>query len=225
MIEKLKAELVKKIPKENVLSHTYNGVVEKQKNEIVLRTKPIAWGIPMDELMFSKFFSNFFRLGYMVWDSIFITESTYLPEARNIIHKTFLQTNLDYLLMLDSDVLPPPQTAMKLIEHNKHIVCGWYNTKGKKSHPCVYDFVKRDEEGIDHYIARKEAGKGLEKVDGVGAGCVLMSREAARAIGEKPYDMNRGGEDLALCTKLREAGFEIYVDWDIACAHFGVFYV
>jgi hypothetical protein len=75
------------------------------------------------------------------------------------------------------------------------------------------------------WTARKEPGKGLEKVDGAGAGCWLMHRKVAEAIGAEPYDMLRGGEDLDLCLKVTQAGFDIHSDWDIACAHAGVMYV
>jgi len=59
-------------------------------------------------------------------------------------------------------------------------------------------------------------------VDAAGAGCWLMHRDVAKAIGHSPYDMQTGGEDLSLCLKVHEAGFDTWIDWDIACAHAGV---
>jgi hypothetical protein len=49
-----------------------------------------------------------------------------------------------------------------------------------------------------------------------------MSRQVAVAIGEKPYDMLRGGEDLELCRKVVAGGFELWIDWDVECGHAGV---
>jgi hypothetical protein len=64
--------------------------------------------------------------------------------------------------------------------------------------------------------------EGLEKVDVAGAGCWLMHRSVAEAIGRRPYDMNDGGEDLKLCQKVREAGFDLHIDWSVECLHVGV---
>ena len=70
-----------------------------------------------------------------------------------------------------------------------------------------------------HYLA---PGTGLEKVDGMGAGCWLMSRELALALGPKPYSMSKATEDLVLSRKVMKLGYEMYVDWDINCLHLGV---
>jgi len=50
----------------------------------------------------------------------------------------------------------------------------------------------------------------------------VMRRDAAEALGENPYDMNSGGEDMKLCLRLKELGIPIFVDWSIQCAHAGV---
>jgi hypothetical protein len=70
-----------------------------------------------------------------------------------------------------------------------------------------------------------EAGTGLESVAATGAGCWLMSKELAKALGKSPYDMNSGGEDMVICKKIKDLGYDIWVDWNIPCAHAGVFYV
>jgi hypothetical protein len=53
----------------------------------------------------------------------------------------------------------------------------------------------------------------------------MMSRKVAEALGQSPYSMEKGGEDLVLCKKVKDLGFELWIDWDIACAHCGVFFV
>ena len=52
-----------------------------------------------------------------------------------------------------------------------------------------------------------------------------MSRKMAEALGKSPYDMNSGGEDMVICKKITDLGFKLWIDWDISCAHAGVFYV
>jgi len=59
----------------------------------------------------------------------------------------------------------------------------------------------------------------------MGAGCWLMTRELAEALGPKPYSMVGGGEDLELCKKIHNLGYDIWVDWEIPVAHLGVSWV
>jgi len=212
--------------KEITISSLDKDTSELLRKEYDIRTTVITWGIPMDEIVYAKFFSNFMQLMKMPWDSVITTESTYIPDARNTIHNMFLkECDAPYLMMLDSDVLPPPNIVSALLAHDKHIVGGWYRKKSRKNaHPVVYDFVREDDEGI-FYIHRKEPGTGTEKVDGMGAGCWLMSRELAEALGENPYSMDKAAEDLVLCRKIDKLGYEMWVDWDLPCAHCGVTYV
>jgi GT2 family glycosyltransferase len=178
-------------------------------------------------MVFSKFFTNFIFLKQMPWDSYGSTESTYLPSARNEIHRGYVEDmDAPYLMMLDSDVLPPPNLIETLLSHDKALVGGWYRNKRKPKppHPIVYDFVEEDAGGLQ-FRHREEAGEGLEKVDGMGAGCWLMRRDLAEALGPKPYSMHKATEDLVLCRKITELGYDIWVDWNMACAHISVDYV
>lgn len=191
-----------------------------------IRYKPVCWGIPMDEICYSLWFSNFVHLPIMPWDSIAVSISTYLMDARNFIHANFVRNikDTEWLIMLDSDVLPPPDFLEKLLAHKKKMIGGWYRKKGGGVLPVVYDNGGVDENNNIKWIERKEPGKGVERVDCAGAGCWLMHRDVAEAIGETPYTRNVG-EDLELCEKVTRAGFEIFIDWSIACAHAGVAFV
>jgi hypothetical protein len=172
----------------------------------------------------------------MPWDSVITTESTYLPDARNYIHQVFLEKfQTSHLFMLDSDVCPPPDIVTSLLQHDLPMVSGFYRKKEMfhykdvdgndqiTSRPVVYDWSE-ERDGKYWFVERLEAGKGLEKVAGVGMGCVLMSHDLAEKLGPRPYDMNAGGEDLVLCKKIMDLDVPIYVDWSLACAHVGVNY-
>jgi hypothetical protein len=237
--EQIAEDMAPKVPEGIFHSEYANGHAVDFKAKLQIRTQQIAIGIPMDELMFSKFLANFIGMNIMPWDSLITTQSTYLPEARNQIHDIFLEkAEGTHLLMLDSDVLPPPNYISRMLMHNKPMVSGYYRKKEKYpvkdkdgnittiQRPVVYDYygVSKDK-NHDEFIGRLNPGTGLERVDAAGAGCWLMRRDVAVAIGKSPYDMNRSGEDMTLCRKVTAAGFEMFVDWDAACAHAGVFFV
>lgn len=196
-----------------------------ERGGVRLRAQPVAWAIPTDEVLYARFFTNFLRLRWMPWDDLYTIGSTYLPDARNTLHQFFLEkSECEHLVMLDSDVLPPPDFLERLLAHNRPLVGGWYRKKDEAGTPCVYDYVKQDDANVYWWNARSQPGTGLEQVDGAGAGCWLMRKDVARALGPKPYDMNQGGEDLTLCKRVTDLGFPIFIDWSIACAHAGVAY-
>ena len=223
IIEKLNG----RVPKERTVINHQPGVstTVNVRTPVILRPHPVAWAIPTDEVLFARFFTNFLQLRMMPWDDLYTAGSTYLPDARNILHKFFVEESKSpHLLMLDSDVLPPPDFLMRLLEHDKPMVGGWYRKKGDPYPPCVYDYVNTTEDGVNHWRGRTEAGRGLEQVDGAGAGCWLMRRDVAVALGPKPYSMSEGGEDMTLCRKVTALGFPMFIDWSVACAHCGVAY-
>lgn len=217
-------ELTKGTPKERKVSTFNDTVVDENVRKLTIRKMPIMWGIPCDEVGYSKFWITFMRhSNWMPWDAFAGSEGTYLPKARNAIHNSFLDSKLEYLMMLDSDILFPPDIADILMQHRLPIVGGWYKDKvAQDHHPVVCSFVEEDEEGLSHWKYRKYPGEGIEQVDGMGAGCWLMSKEVAEKLGPDPYDMITGGEDLVLSRKLMKLNIPLYVDWSINCAHMGV---
>lgn len=203
------------------------GEVIEQTSTIRYRRFSVAWSSPMDELGYSYWTLHFVQQPIMPWDDIILCLNTYVTHARNFIHKTFLEVSKSckYLVMLDSDVIPPPFTVEKLIAMNLPLVGGWYPKKTKdpaERKPVVYNFDHFDDDGKALWKERAVPGEGIEEVDGAGAGFWVMRRDVAEAIGKEPYSMDRCGEDLELCLKVREAGFPIYIDWDIRAEHRGV---
>lgn len=201
-------------------------VVDGEAKSVKIRTTPVMWGVPCDELGFSKFWIRFVgTANIMPWDGFAFSEGTYLEKARNKIHDNFKnKSKLPLLMMLDSDILFPPEMLETLMAHKKPVVGGWYvDKKSEDHHPAVYDYAE-DQDGLAVFRHRKEPGRGLEKVDAMGAGCWLMTREVAEALGDEPYGKNiaGGGEDFKLCRRLMELGIPLHVDWSLGCAHMGV---
>ncbi len=215
-----------------------NTIQRNEEYDVNVRAFPIMVGVPMDEVMFSKFFSRFWRLNIMPWDAFATTESTYLPQARNIIHNSFLDSDplFEHLLMLDSDVLAVPWTIETLLSHKKGLVGGWYHGKGfydvdgqKIYKPTVYRELVEVIDDVPYYKQYTYAEpkeEGLQKVAAIGAGCLLMHRDVAEDLGESPYHTDKGvGEDMIMSKKVTDLGHDIWVDWGLACAHVGVSYI
>ena len=190
---------------------------------IVLRKTPVMFGIPCDELMYSRWamwIVNIPRHPADLWTHII---GTYVPFARNKIHQEFLKADIDWLFMLDSDVCPNFEIVEVLMGHGVKVVSGWYNTKEIPKRPCVFkETGVVDKRGIPTWEPYAKPGTGMEKVDGVGIGVMLMHKEVARALGDTPYDENEGGEDLTMCRKVRALGYDVWVDWSMESKHVGI---
>lgn len=83
----------------------------------------------MDNSRNKEFYKNLKKIKYVT--------KVYLPmkdkenlrrlvRARNKIIGYFLKRNYDYLLMMDADVIAPPETIKKLLKENKDIISGLY---------------------------------------------------------------------------------------------------
>ena len=220
--------------KETHVAHSEPGRVDRSKFAVIVRTEPITWLMPFDEVCFSRAWRSQMMLRMMPWDDLVTTENTYLLEARTKLWNDFHDMGLtNWAFMLDTDVATPPHYLHALLEHaradpQKKVLAGWYRVKGEPFEPVVYHFVgdKKNPRG-DPISWWKQYGldeikTGLEKVDGMGAGCILIHHSVVRSIGRDPFVMHGGGEDLQLCKILMEKNIPVWLDWDLACAHVGV---
>lgn len=228
----LLAERVAK--KAGQVTHYESGREDREKHAVIVRTEPITWLMPFDEVCFSRAWRSQIMLRMMPWDDLVTTENTYLLEARTKLWNDFHDMGqTDWAFMLDSDVATPPYFLHRLMEHaradpKKKVLAGWYRVKAEPFQPVVYHFVgdKKDPKGDPiswwKQYELDEIKTGLEQVDGMGAGCTLIHHSVVKAIGKFPFSMHGGGEDLQLCKILISKNIPAWIDWDLACAHVGV---
>ena len=145
-----------------------------------------------------------------------------IGENRNRIAKEFLKTDYEWLLMMDSDN-PCPPNVLELIKLDKDVIScptpinmNWVNGVNN-FYWNVFD---------DKGFPRKEDGDGLERVEKVGTGCILIKRKVLEEI-PNPFTTVRGeddkrviGTDVAFCIRCKNFGFEVYTHWDYRCSHF-----
>ncbi len=158
---------------------------------------------------------------------------------RNQYMKTFLESGCDWLLMIDSDTIPPIDALEKIeaflndYEDGKiKVISGWYNTYNitiNKVHPV---FFWKDGEGIYKNFSDEEQ-EAIEKekfhiIDGCGGGFLLVHKDVIIKL-SKPFFKNNYdnditqltlSEDLYFCSKIQnEAKEKIYLLPSIKCIH------
>lgn len=143
--------------------------------------------------------------------------------ARNYSVKLMLDGGYDYLLTIDHDTVPL-RNPIDLLFMNLDIVgfayLGMQTNKGLE-----LAFLGMDKQENNEYLDHKEL-TGLQAVDAVGSGCLLMSRKVLEQV-KAPF-MRKWNEDgiaitgldFYFCEKAKDLGFQPYCHYDYIADHF-----
>ena len=149
--------------------------------------------------------------------TIFMPQAKPHDHCRNVIVNRFLETECKFLLMVDSDVVPPDDVCN--MANNDVGVCSAYvrTTVGGELIPVG---MTKDVDGYHHDF--KHSKPEVHRVDAVGTGCILIKREVFEKL-DKPYfkfvykeGLLVNGEDFDFC----ERAGEVYFDARYKCKHF-----
>lgn len=145
---------------------------------------------------------------------VFMDASTVLLTQRENLASMALNLDAEYILWLDSDVVFPATTAVRLISHNKDVVAANYVRRQFPAKGVAYKKI-----GEWHNPLSFDISDTLEEVEGIGMGCMLMKTEIFNKISKPwfeftwtPESNDFLGEDMNLCKKIKEAGYSINVD-------------
>ena len=147
------------------------------------------------------------------------TEHIYphLVNLKNRIREEALRKKVDYLLLLESDVLFPPNLLNNLLQHQKDIIA-----------PLIPVTLSEDRfnimnKGIDSIWGKFPSYEHildpmfnmLFKVDMVG-GILLIKKEVLQKV---KWQYSPQGEDCGFAINCEKRNFEIYCDGSIYCQH------
>jgi hypothetical protein len=159
---------------------------------------------------------------------LYTSHGTLIASQRMELARQALEEKADYLLWLDSDMRFPKETIGHLILRDKPIVAANYATRRMPIKPVAM----MDGGGkIDRVYTGPES-QGLEPVDYVGMGVMMVKREVFEKIEAPwfaiPYSTIGNhyiGEDVFFCRKAKEAGYEVLLDHDLSqhVKHIGTF--
>lgn len=160
---------------------------------------------------------------YMSFDSL-------VQRARNDIIKLAIETGVDDLVFIDTDQDWNPEDFFKLLDHDVDVV-GCPVPKKADQEQYNVKLVSRP------YEVNED---GLVAVDSVGTGFLRLTLSALEAVWEasEEYIEDSGkqgrmvfnveihngrltSEDVVVCTKLNNLGFQVYLDPTINSAHSG----
>ena len=179
---------------------------------------------------------NWSHVELIQWMNNYVPLSYLLPDAENLIAKQLVEGDFEWLLMIESDNIIPPETFVKMneymLEKKVPIVSGLYFTKSEPPEPILYRG-----RGVGYFNDFKIGDKVW--VDGIPFGCALIhgdiiktlwkespeyriGDQITRRVFELPdkswgegtaYGAVRGTTDLAFCTRLMRDGIFKKAGW------------
>jgi hypothetical protein len=158
-----------------------------------------------------------------------------IAQARNVLVANFLSTGREWLYMADTDTIFPPNVISRLLKRtdkDHQIISALIYANGHPPFPMMYERVA--DHSVDLFVFQvitEWEPKSLVRVDGTGAGGMLIHRDVFLTI-EKKFPrrasiwyeyttMGSGtiGEDFTFIQRAYDAGFETYVDTSVRVGH------
>jgi len=154
------------------------------------------------------------------------------PYENNLHHivNDFMKGDYAFWLNIDTDN-PPLQNPLDLVVLNKDIIglpTPIWHYEGEKGERPVY-WNGYDYDSSTGAYREHQTRDGLQKVDAVGTGCILIARRVFenKQMRIKPFERKLNedgtvnkGNDISFCERAKEQGFEIYCHYDYPCDHF-----
>jgi len=160
--------------------------------------------------------------------------------ARNRIAQLSLEYGVDYVLMVDNDVVLPKDALINLIEWNVDVCLGYYAHRDAdniyRGRTCLCklqtdtgarwrDYPLESEYTGQELSDLRDGGTYKIYIHGGGMGCALIKTDVFRRI-KYPWfdwvnyeDKKMLSEDLYFCGRCKENSIPIYADTRVSCGH------
>lgn len=125
---------------------------------------------------------------------------------QEMIEQALEKVDFEYILFLDTDVIPTAGFLDKMISLNKDIVCGYY--------------VDSNGEPINRKDGKPYLGKGVEEVDVMSMGFSLIRKEVLEKVKyPQPDPITKVDGDVEFCKDLKKAGYKLFCDFELKGTH------
>jgi hypothetical protein len=188
--------------------------------------------VPTKDTVYSHFsysLSNLMKVSTQmgVDTHLFFDSSTILINQRENLIDNSIEMGTEWCLWLDSDMMFPPTTLLRLLSHKEDIVACNYMKRSFPSKSVAFTDTTDWESWVP-----LEHSNNLEVVEAVGMGCVLMRTNVFKQL-TKPYfeytyqseTQDWIGEDFTLFKKLNDLGYKVKIDMNLSnqVYHIGTF--
>jgi hypothetical protein len=188
-----------------------------------LKKSKLAVLVPCRDMLhaaFSKCLVELVKLNTMnnIDTHVVYDASTVLLTQRERLALEAKNVGAEFMLWLDSDMVFPATTALRLLAHQEDIVAANYVKRQPPFKGVAYPIIGDWENPLPF-----EAQDELVDVEGIGMGCMLMKTSILNSIpqpwfefGWTPESNDHLGEDMILCQKMAAAGYTVKVDTQLS---------
>ena len=158
-----------------------------------------------------------------------INQGTLIQNQRADLCLEAMGEGCSHVLFIDSDMTFPQDMVQRLLAHDKDIVA---TNCARRRMPTGPTAQRTLPDGSRELIYTMPESTGLEEVESIGMGVMLIKRKVFESLTEPWFETpwrtdKRGyiGEDVFFCRKAAAAGFRIYIDHDVSkeIGHIGTF--
>jgi len=149
---------------------------------------------------------------------VIMDASTVLLTQRERLAAEARSVGAEYMLWLDSDMVFPASTALRLLAHKEDIVAANYVRRQLPAKGVAYETIGDWENPLIF-----EPQDDLVEVEGVGMGCMLVKTSVLDDIpqpwfefGWTPESNDWLGEDMIFCQKMAQAGNTVKIDTQLS---------
>ena len=164
----------------------------------------------------------------IMFQPVFLANESILPMARNELLNLAYQQNYNTMVFIDDDEEWDPQVLLDIVNSSKDVVAVPVVNKGDKK-------VEYNIFGLD----KTPDTDGYLKIDRCGTGFLKLSKKVIKDLWESnPECEFRGkklkyiceyslvndsfyGEDIVLCEKIKELGYQIWINPNYTVSHLG----
>jgi len=144
-----------------------------------------------------------------------------ITHNRNTIVKRFLETGMDYPLMIDNDNVPPI-SILDLADYEKDVIGGLCFAFIKDT--LIPLCLKKNKE-MTYDLMDVNNNQGLIECDAIGSGVMMIKKEVLENIPfpfKNEYDpegIKKKGLDITFCERAKEKGYKVWCHLDKKCSH------
>ena len=196
--------------KKNSVFNTSQWTLKKSKRAVLLPVRDTmhsATALCLTELVKLNIMNGIETHVIMDASTVLLTQRERLAlEAKNV--------GAEYMLWIDSDMVFPATTALRLLAHNESVVAANYVRRQLPAKGVAYEAIGEWQNPLSF-----EPRDTLVPIAGIGMGCFMMKTSILDELPRPWFDFEWTpehndwlGEDMRLCQKITKAGYTIKVD-------------
>lgn len=152
-----------------------------------------------------------------------------ITDSQNVIRDYFLKGNYTHLLLIESDLLPPPNIKDRLLAHNKAVVgCPYFIFTGQDTKLMIQE-MSQNKGSFGMFSALQLRSSflamdgNLQQIHGMGFGCTMIARDILEHVKFRctpdALTKNEAWSDSFFYDDMMRVGIPVYVDTSITVPH------